>query len=152
MSLKRGFDAVVSLKDGQTYKRIRTRGDVEYEESYTEIEVKNAASNDVRYIPGMRATTYQLVVQAGTDPEDPDSIDGHAALYALYQAGTSFVFKFVSPSGFEREALFVITHWTEKDPVDGIAEAAIDFKRSAGEEGEDFFPSQSSSSGNTTGH
>ena len=76
MGLKRGFDATVQIKDGNSYKTLLTHGDVTYESSNTEIEIKNAAADEVRYLAGMAATNFQMTVQAGTDPEDEGSFDG----------------------------------------------------------------------------
>lgn len=149
MGLKRGFDATFSVGSGQDLKVIKTRGDVTYQESYTEIEVKNAASNDVRYIPGMKAVEFTLTVQGGTDPEDADSVDAYETLLAYYTAGTTFPGTFTSPGGFSRTKNFVITRWQDNDPVDGLNEASVTLRISGGTAGEDFFTTATQSgSGN----
>lgn len=151
MGLKRGFDATFSVGSGQNLKVIKTRGDITYQESYTEIEVKNAASNDVRYIPGMKAVEFTLTVQGGTDPEDADSVDAYETLLAYYTAGTTFPGTFTSPGGFSRTKNFVITRWQDNDPVDGLNEASVTLRISGGTAGEDFFTAATqSSSGSTT--
>lgn len=131
MGLKRAFEASVAIKVSGTYKDILTRGDITFEESYTEIEVKNAAADEVRYLRGMAATSFQMTVQAGTDPEDTDSFDAYAALLAHNEAGTTFQLKFTSPGGVTREKSFIITNWSDANPVDGLNEATITFRISA---------------------
>lgn len=131
MGLKRAFEASVQIKATGGYKSILTRGDVTFEESYTEIEVKNAAADEVRYLRGMNATTFSMTVQAGDDPEDSESFDAYAALLAHNEAGTTFTLKFTSPGGFTKEKNFIITNWQDADPVDGLNEATITFRVSA---------------------
>lgn len=131
MGLKRGFDAVVSIGSGASAKTLLTRGDVTYEESRTEIEVKNAASDKVRYIAGMRATTFNLNVQAGTDEEDTASYDAYAALRGYYEAGTTFPVTFTSPGGLSATENMIVTSWNDQDPVDGLNEAAVTLRISA---------------------
>ena len=131
MGLKRGFDATVAIKVGNAYKTLLTHGDVTIETSKSEIEVKNAAADEVRYLAGMASTNFQLTVQAGTDPEDEDSFDGYSALYGHYEAGTTFTVKFTSPGGFTAEKNFIITNWSENDPVDGLNEATVTLRVSA---------------------
>ena len=152
MGLKRGFDATVTVGTGSDAKTVKTRGDITYTESYTEIEVKNAASNDVRYIPGMRTAEFSMAIQAGTDPEDSADYDAYAALLAYYNAGTTFPITFTSPGGFTKTENFVITNWTDNDPVDGLNDATLTLRISGGTAGESFFTTSSSSgsSGNGT--
>lgn len=153
MGLKRGFNATVKVGTGADQKTVKTRGDVTYTESYTEIEVKNAASNDVRYIPGMRSTEFSISIQAGTDPEDSESYDAYQALLGFYNAGTTFPLEFTSPGGFTRTENFIITNWTDNDPVDGLNDATLTLRISGGTVGESFFEATSSggsSSGSTT--
>jgi len=147
MSLKRGFAAVFKIGSGSDEKTVKTRGDITYTENYTEIEVKNAASNDVRYIPGMGAVSFQVTIQAGTDPEDSESYDAYQALYGYFNAGTTFLGTFTSPGGFSRSKNFVITQWTDNDAVDGLNEATLTLRISGGTLGENFFDSASQSSG-----
>ena len=139
--LKRGFEAVVSIGSGADAKTLLTRGDVSYDEAYTEIEVKNAASNEVRYIPGMKATTFQINVQAGTDPEDSASYDAYSALRGYYGSGTTFPVTFTSPGGMSVTKDMIATHWVDNDPVDGLNDATVDLKVSAGDSSTPFFPS-----------
>lgn len=127
MGLKRAFEASVAVGG----KAIKTRGDITYEETRTEIEVKNAASEDIRFIAGMKATNFQMTVQAGTDPEDESSVDGYAVLLAHWEAGTAFSLTFTSPGGLQRTKDFIITAWSDANPVDGLNEATVTFKRSA---------------------
>lgn len=131
MGLKRGFDATVQIKDGNSYKTLLTHGDVTYESSNTEIEIKNAAADEVRYLAGMAATNFQMTVQAGTDPEDEDSFDGYAKLFELYQSKDTFKMKFTSPGGFTAEKGFIITNWSDSNAVDGLNEATVTFRVSA---------------------
>lgn len=131
MGLKRGFEASVQLKDGNSYKTILTHGDVTYETSNTEIEIKNAAADEVRYLAGMAATNFQMTVQAGTDPEDTNSVDGYAELLTHYEAGNTFTMKFTSPGGITKEKNFIITNWSDSNAVDGLNEATITFRVSA---------------------
>lgn len=127
MSLLRGFEAEVALGTNV----LKTRGDVTIEESYTEIEVKNAASEEVRYLRGMKSTSFQIIVQAGTDPDDASAFDGYSALYAHYIAGDTFPLTFTAPGGFTTTKNFIITNWTENDPVDDLASATITLRVSA---------------------
>ena len=131
MGLKRGFEASVQLKDGNTYKTILTHGDITYETSNTEIEIKNAAADEVRYLAGMAATNFQMTVQAGTDPEDVSSVDGYEELLTKYEAGATFTMKFTSPGGITKEKNFIITSWSDSNAVDGLNEATITFRVSA---------------------
>ena len=131
MGLKRGFEASVQFKDGNTYKTILTHGDVTYETSNTEIEIKNAAADEVRYLAGMAATNFQMTVQAGTDPEDSNSVDGYEELLTKYEAGDTFTMKFTSPGGITKEKNFIITNWSDSNAVDGLNEATITFRVSA---------------------
>ena len=131
MGLKRGFEASVQLKDGNTYKTILTHGDVTYETSNTEIEIKTAAADEVRYLAGMAATNFQMTVQAGTDPEDANSVDGYEELLTKYEAGATFTMKFTSPGGITKEKNFIITNWSDSNAVDGLNEATITFRVSA---------------------
>ena len=147
MSLKRGFAAVFKIGSGSDEKTVKTRGDITYTENYTEIEVKNAASNDVRYIPGMGAVSFQVTILAGTDPEDSESYDAYQALYGYFNSGTTFLGTFTSPGGFSRSKNFVITQWTDNDAVDGLNEATITLRISGGTLGENFFDGASQSSG-----
>lgn len=139
MSLKRGFEATVTIGSDDSAKTLLTRGDVSFEEAYTEIEVKNAASNEVRYIPGMKTTTFQLTVQAGTDPEDSESFDAYTTLRGYYETGETFPVTFTSPGGMTATKSMIVTHWTDSDPVDGLNEATVDLKVSAGDDGDKFF-------------
>lgn len=127
MSLKRAFEASVAVGG----KTIKTRGDVTYEETRSEIEVKNAASDETRYLAGMKATNFQMTVQVGTDPEDESSVDGYATLLAHWEAGTPFALTFTSPGGLKRTKDFIITAWSDANPIDGLNEATVTFKRSA---------------------
>lgn len=151
MGLKRGFNASVTLGSGAEAKTVKTRGDITYQESYTEIEVKNAASNDVRYVPGMRATDYSMNIQAGTDPEDAASYDAYSALYAYYNTGTTFPLTFTSPGGFTRTRNFIITNWQDNDPIDGLNDATLTLRISGGTVGEDFFPAASAGGSGASG-
>lgn len=137
--LKRAFEATFSIKIDDANKDVKTRGDISYEESRTEIEVKNAATDEVRYIPGMKATTFQLTVQAGTDPEDEDGFDAYEQLKSYFEDGEVFEGSFVSPGGFTRTKNFVITSWSDNDPVDGLNEATVTLKIAAGAKGNKFF-------------
>lgn len=145
MSLKRGFSALFQIGSGADLKTVKTRGDITYTENYTEIEVKNAASNDVRYIPGMGNVEFNVTVQAGTDPEDAADYDAYLALYNYYINGTTFPGTFTSPGGFSRTKNFVITQWTDNDPVDGLNDATLTLRISGGTVGESFFGSGSGS-------
>lgn len=129
MGLKRGFEATVAVNG----KPIKTRGDVTYEESRTEIEVKNGASEDVRYKAGMKSTTYQMTVQSGVDPEDKDAVDGYAVLLGFWESGETFNLTFTSPGGLQRTKSFIITAWSDANPLEGLNEATVTFKRSADE-------------------
>lgn len=149
--LKRAFEADVSIGSGSTAKHVKTRGDISYEESYTEIEVKNAASNDVRYIPGMRATNFQMTVQAGTDPEDAADYDAYETLLGYYESGEVFALTFTSPGGLTRTKNFVITQWNDSDPIDGLNEATITLKIAAADAGDKFFGTESSGGGSGGG-
>lgn len=151
MGLKRGFAALFQIGSGASAKTVKTRGDITYTENYTEIEVKNAASNDVRYIPGMGNVEFSVTIQGGTDPEDGDSYDAYQALLAYYSAGTTFPATFTSPGGLSRTKNFVITQWTDNDPIDGLNDATITLRISGGSVGEDFFPAAGSSSGSSSG-
>ena len=135
MSLKRGFDATASISVNGTAKEIKTRGDITFEESYSEVEIKNAASEEVRYLRGMKSTTFQMTVQAGTDPEDSDAFDAYSALKTRYDSGEAFSMTFTSPGGLSRTKNFIITAWSDANPIDGVNEATITFKRSAVDEG-----------------
>ena len=92
MGLKRGFDATVTVGTGSDAKTVKTRGDITYTESYTEIEVKNAASNAVRYIPGMRTAEFSMTIQVViTNWTDNDPVDGlnDATLTLRISGGTA---------------------------------------------------------------
>ncbi len=139
MALKRGFEATVTIGSDSGAKTLLTRGDVSYEEAYTEIEVKNAASNEVRYIPGMKSTTFQLVVQAGTDPEDSEGYDAYTTLRGYYTAGTTFPVTFTSAGGVTVTKNMICTHWTDSNPIDDLNTATVDLKVSGGDTSTPFF-------------
>ncbi len=147
MSLKRGFEASMAIKGStdSTAMTVVTRGDVTYSESRTEIEVKNAASDEVRYIPGMKATEYAVQIQAGTDPEDTNGADAYAKLKGFYENGEVFQNTFTSPGGFSRTKDMVVTKWTDQDPVDGLNVADVTLRVAAGSTGDSFFGSGSGS-------
>ena len=145
MSLKRGFEATVTIGSGADAKTLLTRGDVTYDEARTEIEVKNAAADEVRYVPGMKATTFQITVQAGTDPEDSANYDAYSALRGYYETGTTFPVTFTSPGGMSVTKDMIATHWVDNDPVDGLNDATVDLRVSAGDTSTPFFPSGSGS-------
>lgn len=140
MALKRGFSATVTIGSGSGAKTLLTRGDVTYEESRTEIEVKNAASDEVRYVPGMKATVFDVNVQAGTDPEDTASYDAYADLRGKYETGATFPVTFTSPGGMSVTKDMLVTKWTDNDPVDGLNDATVSLKVSAGDASTPFFP------------
>lgn len=140
MALKRGFSATVTIGSGSDAKTLLTRGDVTYEESRTEIEVKNAASDEVRYVPGMKATVFDVNVQAGTDPEDTASYDAYADLRDKYETGATFPVTFTSPGGMSVTKDMLVTKWTDNDPVDGLNDATVSLKVSAGDASTPFFP------------
>lgn len=140
MALKRGFSATVTIGSGSGAKTLLTRGDVTYEESRTEIEVKNAASDEVRYVPGMKATVFDVNVQAGTDPEDTASYDAYADLRDKYETGATFPVTFTSPGGMSVTKDMLVTKWTDNDPVDGLNDATVSLKVSAGDASTPFFP------------
>ena len=140
MGLKRGFDATVTVGTGSDAKTVKTRGDITYSESYTEIEVKNAASDEVRYVPGMKATVFDVNVQAGTDPEDTASYDAYADLRDKYETGATFPVTFTSPGGMSVTKDMLVTKWTDNDPVDGLNDATVSLKVSAGDASTPFFP------------
>ena len=127
MSLKRGFEATVSIDD----KTIKTIGDVTYEESDAEIETKNRASQDIRYVPGMTATAFNLQVQGGTDPDDEDSVDGYAILSEMKEKHLTKPVTFTSPSGFTRTKNMICTAFKPSEPVDGLSVADATLKVSA---------------------
>ena len=140
MALKRGFSATVTIGSGSGAKTLLTRGDVTYEESRTEIEVKNAASDEIRYIPGMQATVFDVNVQAGTDPEDTASYDAYADLRNKYETGATFPVTFTSPGGFATTKNMIVTKWVDNDPVDGLNDATVTLKVSAGDASTPYFP------------
>lgn len=140
MALKRGFSATVTIGSGSGAKTLLTRGDVTYEESRTEIEVKNAASDEVRYVPGMKATVFDVNVQAGTDPEDTASYDAYADLRDKYEKGATFPVTFTSPGGMSVTKDMLVTKWTDNDPVNGLNDATVSLKVSAGDASTPFFP------------
>lgn len=140
MALKRGFSATVTIGSGSGAKTLLTRGDVTYEESRTEIEVKNAASDEVRYVPGMKATVFDVNVQAGTDPEDTASYDAYVDLRGKYETGATFPVTFTSPGGMSVTKDMLVTKWTDNDPVDGLNDATVSLKVSAGDASTPFFP------------
>lgn len=140
MALKRGFSATVTIGSGSGAKTLLTRGDVTYEESRTEIEVKNAASDEVRYVPGMKATVFDINVQAGTDPEDTASYDAYADLRDKYETGATFPVTFTSPGGMSVTKDMLVTKWVDNDPVDGLNDATVSLKVSAGDASTPFFP------------
>ena len=140
MSLKRGFDATVTIGSGSGAKTLVTRGDVAYDESRTEIEVKNAAADEVRYVPGMQSTTFQITVQAGTDPEDTAGYDAYTELRGYYETGTTFPVTFTSPVGMSVSKNMIVTHWVDNDPVDGLNDATVDLRVSAGDASTPYFP------------
>lgn len=152
--LKRGFSAVWTIKaSGDTNaSTVVTRGDIQYDESRTEIEVKNAASDEVRYIPGMKATDFSVQVQAGTDPEDAAGFDAYAKLKALSDASEVFESTFTAPGGFTRTKNMVVTKWTDQDPVDGLNVADVTLRVAAGSLGDKFVDGSGSGSGSGSGN
>lgn len=150
--LKRGFEATWTIKgagSNETPKTVVTRGDISYTTSKTEIEVKNAASNMVRYIPGMESTTFSVQVQAGTDPEDAAGVDAYSSLKTFFEEGEVFISTFTSPGGFTRETNMVITSWEDSDPVDGLNTANITLRVAAAEAGTKFYGTSSGSGSGT---
>lgn len=146
--LKRGFDAVMTVKGsgaGATAKKVVTRGDITISSSHTEIEVKNAASNEVRYIPGMESTEFSVTVQAGVDPEDAAGYDAYDELKGFYEAGEIFEVTFTSPGGFTRTKNMIVTTWKDSDPVDDVNTAEVTLRVAAGDLGDKFFSSNSRS-------
>lgn len=152
MAIKRGFEAVMTVKgkNGTTAHTVVTRGDIRYDESSTEIEVKNAASPEVRYIAGMTATDFTVTIQAGTDPEDAAGYDAYADLEGYCRRKEIFTCTFTDPGGFSRTKNMVITKWAAQSPIDGINVAEITLKVAAGACG-DTFDGSTSGSGSGSG-
>ena len=127
MGLKVGFNAALTI-DG---KAIKTIGDLTYNSSRTDIEVKNRASEDVRHLSGMRSDSITLVVQAGTDPEDPQSIDGYDLLKGVYENKMTVPVTYTSAGGFSRTKNQIVTEFSPSDPVDDLATANVTLQVSA---------------------
>lgn len=124
MSMKCGFDADVEVNGTS----IKTIGDITYDESKTEIEIKNRESKDIRYIQGMTATVFNLQIQAGIDPESENSVDGYSIVKTLYESEDAFVVTFTSPSGFTRTKNMICTNFKPSEPVDGLSVADAVFR------------------------
>lgn len=128
MSLCTGFNCSVSV-DGKT---IKTIGDVTYSQSRTEIEVKNRASDEVRYLAGLKSTSFDFTVQAGTDPEDSSSVDGYALLLDMFNNRTVAAVVFSDESaGISKTANMICTKFEASEPLDDLATASVTLKITA---------------------
>lgn len=127
MGLKVGFKAALTIDS----KAIKTIGDLTYNSSRTDIEVKNRASEDVRHLSGMRSDSITLVVQAGTDPEDPQSIDGYDLLKSVYENKMTVPVTYTSAGGFSRTKNQIVTEFSPSDPIDDLATANVTLQVSA---------------------
>ena len=127
MGLKVGFDATLTINGS----KIVTIGDINYESSRTEIEVKNRASEFVRYQAGMRSDSITLTVQAGTDPDDPQSVDGYDLLKNAYESKSTIQVVYTSPGGFSITRNQIVTAFNPSDPVDDLSTASVTLRNSA---------------------
>lgn len=151
--LKRGIDAKFSIKGASDTAALNvvTRTDLTFTTSLTEIEVKNAASNEVRYIPGMETTEFTVQVQAGTDPEDAAGFNAFTKLKGFYDNKEVFTATFTPPEGGSKTKDMIITKWVDQNPIDGLSVADITFRRAAGAAGESFSAGAGSASGSGSG-
>lgn len=128
MSLCTGFNCSVSIGG----KAIKTIGDVTFSQSRTEIEVKNKASDEVRYLSGLKSTSFELTVQAGTDPEDTGAVDGYKLLLDMFENQTVKEVVFSDPdSGIAKTANMICTKFDASEPLDDLATASVTLKITA---------------------
>ena len=113
-------------------RAIKTSGGVTVSQSRTEIEVKNKASDEVRYLSGLKSTSFELTVQAGTDPEDISSTDGYKLLLDMFENQTVKAVVFTNPdSGFGKTANMICTKFDASEPLDDLATASVTLKITA---------------------
>lgn len=128
MSLCTGFNCTVSIGG----KTIKTIGDVTFSQSRTEIEVKNRASDEVRYLAGLKSTSFELTVQAGTDPEDEGSVDGYSLLLDMFENQKVCSVTFADEdSGISKTANMICTKFDASEPLDDLASASVTLKITA---------------------
>ena len=124
-----GFDATVTIGGNE----LKTIGDIGCDVSNTEIEVSNRASHEKRYLHGMTARTFDLLVQAGTTTDDTGATtwDGYSYLVAAYEGKTTFEVAFTSPGGFTWTKKMICTKVAASEPIDGLSAATFTLKVSA---------------------
>lgn len=133
MGLDKGYDDTIICPEGT----IKTVGDITYGSSRTEIEVKTRASEEVRYLGGMKSTPISLTVISGTDPEDPNGVNGYDYFKTMFENQNT-----AELSIGDISEKFICTKFETTAPVDGLKTANVDLRISADDEG-----SSSSSSG-----
>lgn len=145
--MKLGFEASVTI-DGTP---IKTIGDITCDVSRTEIEVKNRASNEVRFLPGMINRTFELDVQSGTDGDDQSGANGSQLVQSLFASGDSASVSFTSADGFSWTKDMICTKITPTEPVDGLSTVKASFKTAAKSEGGGGAGGSGSGSGSGSG-
>ena len=131
MGLKRGFDDKVQLYTAANTKvTLATVGDITYGSSKTDIPVKTRASNKVRTIPGMESCPITITVLAGTDPADPNSVNGYALLQNAYERGIPVKMEF-GESGDSLSDTFSILSFEKGAPLDDLKTANVTLAPSA---------------------
>lgn len=119
MGYVKGFTDKVKL--GTT--ELLTVGDITYGKSKTDIQIKTRASNKVRSIPGMMTFAPSFTILAGTDPEDPNHVNGYELLKAAFDAEQTVQMTF----GSESADYFEILNFETGAPVDDIKSATVTF-------------------------
>lgn len=136
MALKRGFDAVVKIKDGSNWKTLATIGDVTYGSSRTDIQVKTRASEMVRTIPGMESMPISMTVLDGTDPKDTSKFNGYAKLKNAYDNRTPVELMILptassANAAAEVDDVFSVLSFEINSPVDDLKSANVTFAPTA---------------------
>lgn len=130
MALKRGFDAVVRIKVGSTWKTLATIGDITYGSSKTDIAVKTRASELVRTLPGMESMPISMTVLDGTDPLDTGKFNGYQHLKTAYDNNTPVQIMILpsassATSAAEVEETFSVLGFEINSPVDDLKSANV---------------------------
>lgn len=128
MSLQTGFNCSVTINGNA----VKTIGDITFSQSRSEIEVKNRASDEARYLSGLKSTSFDFEVQAGTDPADEESVDAYRLLLSMFENQTVAAVVFSDEdAGISKAANMICTKFEASEPLDGLATASVSLKPTA---------------------
>lgn len=117
-----GFSKTITCRLGT----ILAMGDWSRASTRTAIAVKSKASEDVRYILGMKETPLTLTVVKGVDPADDEGIDAYEFFKTMFETKT------VETLTIDEESKdYVCDSFEETYPLDDLATANVSLKLSA---------------------